>query len=144
MRPFLIRICPPLFFSILDPSPHTHQHETDNPLPATLLGASYIRVLIGLINKYAFYLAADDVYQRGGCFICFVAEDSAYEIRVMVTLIVTETLMSLCGFDKYEIVRILAGQLFMVVTMAKYGRMVESENHSPRQPPQPGCELVQA
>nr|GEZ70755.1 hypothetical protein [Tanacetum cinerariifolium] len=42
--------------------------------------------------------------------------------------------MSLCGFDEHEIVRILAGQLFMVVAMAKCGRMVESENHSPRQP----------
>nr|GEW77884.1 hypothetical protein [Tanacetum cinerariifolium] len=34
-----------------------------------------------------------------------------------------ETLMILCGSDKHEIVRILAEQLFMVVAMAKYGRM---------------------
>nr|GEV57086.1 hypothetical protein [Tanacetum cinerariifolium] len=46
----------------------------------------------------------------------------------------TQALISLCGFDEHEIVRILAGQLFMVVAMAKCGRMVESENHSPRQP----------
>nr|GEY68613.1 hypothetical protein [Tanacetum cinerariifolium] len=45
-----------------------------------------------------------------------------------------ETLMSLCGFDKHEIDRILAGQLFMVVAMVRCGGMVESENQSPRQP----------
>ncbi|GJX73940.1 hypothetical protein Tco_0312535 [Tanacetum coccineum] len=78
--------------------------------------------------------------------LCLQKYSDLEVLEVLIMYGSSVTLMSLCGFDKHEIVRIFAGQLFMVVTMAKCGRMVESENHSPQDPPQahPGCELVQA
>ncbi|GJZ87709.1 hypothetical protein Tco_0659319 [Tanacetum coccineum] len=92
----------------------------------------------GWEEEYAFYLEADDVYQR----MCV-----GFNWNHPKTLTKHPLLIFLPGMIFWGVVSsVLWQKILLMRSMAKCGRMVESENHPPRQPPQahPGYELVKA